>query len=476
MKYVSLQTLKKIATNTFIFTIALVSTLLGNSLTASAYTVYDQRDAIRQTPFFNFEEVPASCSIAPPTAEIGGGESSGDEATGDNKDYAGRPVFTQAELDSINANKSVYEEAAGDALPWQMIAVAHMRETRLARANPGNGQGIFQFADMHGGPYPAGPVDDAEFLRQAKLAAEFLVGKLASNYSANRTLGKTPTTAAVKDTFFSYNGRAGVYATQAGQLGFDPLTEGYEGSPYVMNKADAKRDPGEAAPNTWGQIKRDYGPIEYPANADYGAYVQYAAMAGISTSGTAACNTNANPIHCTNETEAPGESNVRRNAVCLAQKELALWQSGELSPAAGSHTKYTQGRHEDWCADFVSWIYNQVGYPLEPAPFPEGSVPAVAGIQAIGEKGQKFFYHGLGNGYTPVPGDMVILAGTHVNMVINVDGNNITIIGGNQGGTDGPNYYATSSVTTYPMVYGQQMTGFVSPDNGGGTGGGLQPI
>jgi hypothetical protein len=53
-----------------------------------------------------------------------------------------------------------------------------------------------------------------------------------------------------------------------------------EGSPYVMNKADAKRDPNKAPYGTWGQIKRDYGPIEYPANQDHGAYVMFVALHG----------------------------------------------------------------------------------------------------------------------------------------------------------------------------------------------------
>lgn len=54
-----------------------------------------------------------------------------------------------------------------------------------------------------------------------------------------------------------------------------------EGSPYVMNRADAKRDPTvepTKSNNTWGQIKVDYGKIEYNANLDYGAYVLYEAL------------------------------------------------------------------------------------------------------------------------------------------------------------------------------------------------------
>lgn len=48
-----------------------------------------------------------------------------------------------------------------------------------------------------------------------------------------------------------------------------------------MNRADSRRDPTvepTKSNSTWGQIKEDNGPIEYPANNDYGAYVVYSAI------------------------------------------------------------------------------------------------------------------------------------------------------------------------------------------------------
>jgi hypothetical protein len=83
----------------------------------------------------------------------------------------------------------------------------------------------------------------------------------------------------VKYTLFAYNGIAEAYKTQAKNLGFtDTQANNGEGSPYVMNRFDAKRDPTVAPTktnNTWGQIKVDKGPIEYPANSDYGAFIIY---------------------------------------------------------------------------------------------------------------------------------------------------------------------------------------------------------
>lgn len=216
--------------------------------------------------------------------------SSGGAVAGLNKDYAGNQILTDAQLQAIRQNQPTYQQAAQQAdIPWQMLAIVHLRETGLKVANPDNGQGIYQFFDRHGGPYAPGPVSPAEFLRQTILAAQYLKGKASANYSANQTLStETNDANTIKDTFFSYNGRAAVYSQQAANLGFNQSTQGFEGSPYVMNRADAKRDPIALGANerTWGQIKTDGGGIEYPANSDYGAYVEYAAMTGLPLGGS----------------------------------------------------------------------------------------------------------------------------------------------------------------------------------------------
>ncbi len=89
-----------------------------------------------------------------------------------NLDYAGRPILTQAQLATIAANQPTYQQAAtAGNVPWQMIAVIHLRETGLSMTNPGNGQGLFQITSQH---YPPGPVTPAEFLAEATAAAQFL--------------------------------------------------------------------------------------------------------------------------------------------------------------------------------------------------------------------------------------------------------------------------------------------------------------
>lgn len=205
---------------------------------------------------------------------------SGDISTGNNKDYEGNQILADDTLEKIKENQSVYEEAAQKVgIPWQILAVLHLREHSLLVDNPSNGQGIYQLYSYTAGGtngnafLPAGPVSKEEFLRQSVLAAE-IFKKNEPEFTVDST-GDI-----VKRAFFKYNGTAGAYKTQARDLGFsEEEAENGEGSPYVMNKADEKRDPAKN-PNGWGQIKTDGGSMSYPANSDYGAYVVFVALGG----------------------------------------------------------------------------------------------------------------------------------------------------------------------------------------------------
>lgn len=209
-----------------------------------------------------------------------GSSSSGSVTSGDNTDYAGNQIWTDDELAKIEEYQPLYEEAANAVgIPWQILAVLHYREHRLGRDNPSNGQGIFQLYGYTAGGTnsnaftASGDVSDDEFVRQATLAAEEILGKVPE-------LASDPSDDNVKLAFFRYNGTAQAYISQARDLGFSEEEANIgEGSPYVMNKADAQRDP-NSNPNGWGQIKTDGGSISYPANQDYGAYVLYAAIGG----------------------------------------------------------------------------------------------------------------------------------------------------------------------------------------------------
>lgn len=201
-------------------------------------------------------------------------------ATGGIVNYRGDEIIGADELAKIAEHQPVYEEAVnGTGLPWQVLAVIHRRENSLQLTYPGNGQGIYQFYSevtsgaMH---FPSsGTATQAEFLEQSKHAAESFIKPIKS-------AGYDPSTPeGLKYGFFAYNGTASAYVNQAKQLGFsDAEAKVGEGSPYVMNRYDERRDPTVPAGQNWCQIKRDNGPMECPANTDAGAYVILEALMG----------------------------------------------------------------------------------------------------------------------------------------------------------------------------------------------------
>lgn len=192
--------------------------------------------------------------------------------TSDYRDYRGQDIFTAAQITLLN-NQMRFYKIAGEKynIPWQMIAAVHFRENSLQKSGPKNGNGPYQ---IWGTSYKIGTYSDSEFQEATNDAAAFLLGKAGTlDLSVDNN---------VKYVFFAYNGIASAYKTQAIEMGFTTSEAGHgEGSPYVMNRFDARRDPTiepTCSNGTWGQIKVDKGPIVYPANTDYGAYVVYAAL------------------------------------------------------------------------------------------------------------------------------------------------------------------------------------------------------
>ena len=187
-----------------------------------------------------------------PDNEEGGGdviECSADGMT----NYAGEQILSGAFIDAIKENYPYYKAAADKVgIPWQALAAIHYRETRFARTS-----NAYQITGGGGG----------DFAAQTDAAAAFLKGK-----------GSFESDDAAKRAFFGYNGMSSAYKQQAINLGFsEAAANNGEGSPYVMNKYDEKRDPNKNG-SSWGQIKSDGGGIVYPANQDFGAFVVYKAL------------------------------------------------------------------------------------------------------------------------------------------------------------------------------------------------------
>ena len=227
-----------------------------------------------------------------------------------NKLYNGEEVLSAATLQKIAENRPFYEKAANKYnLPWQLIATLHFREASLNRYNPANGQGAYQLYSYTAGGtngnafLPAGPITDEEFQRQTDIAAKLIRDSYGAGLNLNTDDG-------VKTFFFRYNGVASSYIAQARDLGFTEAEANRgEGSPYVMNLADEKRD-SRKNPN-WKQITTDGGAMDKPANLRPGAFIIYASLGG--SSGFSSCNSGNIP--------GSGNGDLNQTALNLAWPE-----------------------------------------------------------------------------------------------------------------------------------------------------------
>jgi len=202
-------------------------------------------------------------------------------------------------------------------------------------------------------------------------------------------------------------------------------------------------------------------------------------VAQTSATGTGSISTTTNPSgNCTTGTNVSCGSNstdsklsqVRQNIVCIAQQQLALWesQSGYPTPSYSEtgYYDYSENSPEEWCADFVSWVYNQAGDPLQTTP--DWKVSAVETIDSIGNKEQTFHYHAAP--YTPQPGDLAIHYNSaytqpyfHVSIYITTQDGQAQYIAGDTG--SGP--YPGGSIVgieTGNGYYDNDIIGYVTPD------------
>lgn len=189
--------------------------------------------------------------------------------------YSPLPQFV---IDGINRNKQDYIKIMKITnVPWELLASIHYRETNFSRSNPNNGYGIFQFTPPPKS-YPPGPVSDDEFRSQLLYMAERIqndyVWRNGVNPALNIQLRKLTSNESdnnlIKNTLYSYNGRAKQYADQATSLGFN---QPFEGSPYVMNRYDCQRA-------RMGIITKDYGVID-GIDTRYGTFTLYSRIKGI---------------------------------------------------------------------------------------------------------------------------------------------------------------------------------------------------
>jgi hypothetical protein len=330
--------------------------------------------------------------------------------------------------DGVTTNSALYQKVGtATGVPWQMIAGIHYRETSFGRNNPANGQGIFQNLNGEGGPYPTGPVGDAEFERQLT----FLANRIQNDY-VKRNLpdhrvkldGDSTDPEVIKDTLYSYNGRAKLYAEQAAKRGFNPNTQPYEGSPYVMNNYD------DAHKDLTADVA-DKG-VKLQVDPRLGAFTVYARLKGISgPSGAAGCADG-------DDIEGGVGAETGNKIVDIAAAELGVIEQPKGSNGGGRVDTYTDGHNEFWCADFVSWVYKQAGTPFTGGSSGGWRIAGVTSVKAWFQKNGIWF--DKNSSEVPQPGDAVFFfskpnqnssSGNHIGIVEKVEGDTLYTIEGN---------------------------------------------
>ncbi|UZF54259.1 CHAP domain-containing protein [Gordonia polyisoprenivorans] len=98
-----------------------------------------------------------------------------------------------------------------------------------------------------------------------------------------------------------------------------------------------------------------------------------------------------------------------------------------------SGTTYSGGVDEPWCADFVSTVMHESGVPLDNPNSGSWRIPGVATLTDYLHSSGRW----RGPGHRPQPGDIVIYDkpspwGQHTNIVVAVNGDEVTTVGGNQ--------------------------------------------
>lgn len=187
----------------------------------------------------------------------------------------------------VNRNKAIYQQVAMErGVPWEILAAIHYRETNNSRVNPGNNQGIYQLYSIYNtnSAYQAlarssngNEVSEANFLEQTRFAADFIQGKAQSSgtslVSPRRLTTNETSINLIKNTLYSYNGRASAYANQAASYGYNASSQPFEGSPYVMNNFDCQR-------RNMGIITCDGCGTVNGTDTRFGAFTLYARLKG----------------------------------------------------------------------------------------------------------------------------------------------------------------------------------------------------
>ncbi|MGB6039045.1 MAG: CHAP domain-containing protein, partial [Gordonia sp. (in: high G+C Gram-positive bacteria)] len=99
--------------------------------------------------------------------------------------------------------------------------------------------------------------------------------------------------------------------------------------------------------------------------------------------------------------------------------------------------KFSEGVDEAWCANFVTWVMNEAGAPLENPNSGSWRIPGVYTLTEYYQDHGRF--RAADSGYQPKLGDVMLYSSDsffrqHTNIVLAYDDNVVTTVGGNEWG------------------------------------------
>jgi len=147
---------------------------------------------------------------------------------------------------------------------------------------------------------------------------------------------------------------------------------------------------------------------------------------------------------------------------CYAAKQWVIWQSGKVNHNTLLNNYSADNGYEEWCADFISYVYREAGYPFVYGERNGWDEYLADNIQNMGV----FTYHSADSNYVPQPGDVAYFdySGGHVEIVA-VGGAKPIFIYGDSGTTDPTtnNGEMTENTITYKVGEGQ-LEYYLSPN------------
>jgi hypothetical protein len=358
-------------------------------------------------------------------------------------------------IEGINGLKPMYEQVAVEKdMAWAALAALDYRENN----NDPNR------STLSGEPIGQANPDNPGVTTGSKLDS---VQKAADHFRAmaSSVYGVTVTSSTggedMKLAFLAYN-RGSIYKN----AGASP-----DSSPYVMNQYDASH-----VDMVWPNIAGE--PLAGRTETGrFGAQTIFSRLGGSSAAGCGGLS---------------GDDVVR-----IAQGELAAGIA-EDNPGSdcdcGAPLKY-QGRTgpEDWCADFVSWLYMSAGRPfdggMDDGPTPIGTgwrLPGVAQLRAWMVSHGTYEERASHDYSAAAPGDVVIFGagtGSHTGIVERVSGletpdpadDVMVTIEGNSGDAVSRREYPTGSSYVQGWGAGPGADSDVVPVSVGPTPGGERP-